>query len=103
MDNEKAGSVYRTARRHMFGTFVAMLAIIWGVPLLLSAFGLSSQLILAVVLPLSLAWLVIAGIRSFIIACPACGKSLFMRGIVSVPWPAKRCSRCGSDLTQVSR
>ena len=31
--------------------------------------------------------------------CPVYGRSLFMRGIWSVPWPAKTCSKCGTDLT----
>jgi len=30
--------------------------------------------------------------------CPICGRSLFMRGeFLSVPWPAKTCSKCGGD------
>ena len=35
-----------------FWTIVAMFAIIWGIPLALSAFGASSQLIFAVIAPL---------------------------------------------------
>jgi len=76
-----------------------MFVIVWGIPLALSAFGASSQTIFAVIVPLGFAWFLIAGIRSFLIACPSCGKSVFMRGFVSLPWPAKRCSRCGTDLT----
>ncbi|MDE0946593.1 MAG: hypothetical protein OSA39_07065, partial [Sphingobium sp.] len=102
MKEEKPESVYFTARRHIVWTVIAMFAIMWGVPLVLSAFGLSSSWILAVFSSLALAWALIGGIRCMLIACPTCQKSLFMRGIVSVPWPAKRCSRCGSDLTQVS-
>lgn len=103
MEDENSRSVYLIGRRHMIWTVVAMFAIMWGVPLTLSAFGASSQMMFAVVVPLALAWVLIGGIRSFLIACPTCGKSLFMRGFVSVPWPAKRCGRCGSDLTKVSR
>jgi hypothetical protein len=80
----------------MLWTIVAMFTIIWGIPLALSAFGVSSQTIFAVIVPLGLAWMLIGGIRSFMIACPSCGKSLFMRGFISVPWPAKRCSRFGA-------
>lgn len=82
---------------------VAMFAIIWGIPLALSAYGASFETMFTVIGPLGLAWVLIGGIRSFMIACPICGKSLFMRGFISVPWPAKQCSRCGVDLTITTR
>ena len=103
MSDGQSESVYATGRRHMLWTISAMVAIIWGIPLVLSAFGASFQMILAVIVPLGFAWVLIGGIRSLMIACPTCGKSLFMRGFISVPWPAKRCSRCGADLTASAR
>ena len=103
MSKGQTDSVYAVARRHMLWTVAAMPAIIWGVPLLLSAFGVSSEAMFAVIVPLGLAWVLIGGLRSLMIACPRCGKSLFMRGFISVPWPAKRCSRCGADLTVCPR
>lgn len=30
--------------------------------------------------------------------CPQCGKNLFFRGILVVPWPNKTCAKCGFDL-----
>lgn len=95
--------MYVTGKRHILWTIVAMFAIIWGISLALTAFGASSQTMFAVIVPLGLAWVLIGGIRSFMIACPPCGKSLFLRVFISVPWPAKRCSRCGVDLTTTTR
>jgi ribosomal protein S27AE len=103
MNDKRPESVYVTGQRHMLWTIVAMFAIIWGIPLALSAFGASSQTMFAVIVPLGFAWVLIGGVRSFMIACPSCGKSLFMRGFIGVPWPAKRCSRCGVDLTITAR
>jgi hypothetical protein len=50
-------------------------------------------------LPLMLIWLVVAGVGSLLVRCPRCAKSLFMKGMLSVPWPAANCRRCGTDLT----
>lgn len=30
--------------------------------------------------------------------CPNCGKNAFVRGLFVLPWPNRRCSRCGHDL-----
>ena len=51
-NDERPESPYVTGQRHMLWTIVAMFAIIWGIPLALSAFGASSQLIFAVIAPL---------------------------------------------------
>ncbi|WP_156500448.1 hypothetical protein [Croceicoccus bisphenolivorans] len=76
------------------------LFIVWGIPLLASAMGLADGGALDwIVLPLLLIWVIAFGVRSLLIACPRCGKSIFMRGMWSVFWPAKTCSRCGLDLT----
>ena len=31
-------------------------------------------------------------------ACPRCGSNLFVRRRIAMPWPNRRCSRCGLDL-----
>ena len=103
MNLRKADSVYAVGRRHMLYTLVAIVTIIWGIPLTLSALGVSFNATGLVIMPLAAGLMLINGIRSMLIACPRCGKSLFMRGFVSVPWPARRCSRCGIDLTAVTR
>jgi ribosomal protein S27AE len=94
-------SIHAKARRHMFGIVIAAPIIIWGIPLLLMELGLPFDEVALLTIPLVLAWMIIGGVRSLLLSCPDCGKSLFMRGFVSVPWPAKRCSRCGADLTVV--
>ena len=30
--------------------------------------------------------------------CPNCGKNLFFRGMLVVPWPSKVCGKCGEQL-----
>lgn len=88
----------------MLFTGLSMIAIIWGIPLLArSVGGWSAEMTGVVVGSLGVLWLLTGGIGSFVIGCPRCGKSLFMRGIWSVPWPARRCSRCGNDLTVPQR
>ena len=92
-------SIYAKAQTHMLATIVAGFAIFWGVPLLSMPLDLPFETIGAITLPLGIVWLVIGSARSLLLACPRCGKSLFMRGFISVPWPAKTCSKCGQDLT----
>lgn len=69
MNDGRPESPYVTGQRHMLWTIVAMFAIIWGIPLALSAFGASSQAMFAVIVPLGLAWVLLGGIRSFMSAC----------------------------------
>ena len=52
-------------------------------------------------LPLAFTWMVIAGGGPLFMRCPKCGKSLFMKGMFCVPWPARECRRCGTNLTVV--
>ena len=30
--------------------------------------------------------------------CPTCGKNLFFRGLIVMPWPNRVCSKCTTDL-----
>ncbi|WP_017665530.1 hypothetical protein [Porphyrobacter sp. AAP82] len=41
--------------------------------------------------------LIIANAPMLRFNCPACGKNLFFRGPVVVPWPNRICTRCGHD------
>jgi len=34
--------------------------------------------------------------------CPTCGKNLFFRGPIILPWPNKICGQCGEDLDKPS-
>lgn len=44
--------------------------------------------------------LVVANARMLSFNCPQCGKNLFFRGPLVVPWPQRICGRCGHDLEQ---
>ena len=36
----------------------------------------------------------------FLFQCPNCRRSIFLRGpLLCTPWPARTCSRCGTDLS----
>jgi predicted RNA-binding Zn-ribbon protein involved in translation (DUF1610 family) len=41
--------------------------------------------------------LVFANARMLNFNCPECGKNLFFRGPLVVPWPNRVCTRCGHD------
>ena len=99
-DGRVSKSPYERGKRLMLLGVLSMFLIVWGVPILASGMGLSAGVAVgALVLPLGVVWVLAGGIGSFLIGCPRCGKSLFMRGIFSVPWPARKCSKCGCDLT----
>ena len=78
---------------------ISMPLIIWVIPGTLGSLGWSWNEISLVLFPLMAAWLLIGGIRSLLLSCPKCGKSLYLRGMISVPWPEKICSKCGTNLT----
>ena len=96
----RTSSPYLRARSRMVWLLVSMVAIVWGVPLVLTAFGVSSDRIITVVLPLAIAWFLVGAVGSFLTMCPTCYRSLFQRSWgIGVFWPAKKCSKCGRDLT----
>lgn len=94
-------SPYRRGRRFMAGLIAAMFVIVWGIPLSMDLLGYSFDASMRIAVPLGAAWVLASGVGALLIACPRCRKSLFMRGIFSVPWPEKTCGRCGTDLTSV--
>jgi len=71
--------------------------------------GTAPLLVIALMLVLGVIglWslLIYAFAPAFWLRCPKCDDSLFMRkgGMLdySLPWPEKRCSNCGRDLTAV--
>ncbi|WP_144096499.1 hypothetical protein [Croceicoccus sediminis] len=100
---ESKPTAYDAGKALMIGGIVSGIFIVWGIPLLAVAAGLAQSGWLDwIVMPLLVVWVVLFGIRSLLIRCPNCGKSIFRRGIWSVFWPEKTCSRCGTDLTAVS-
>ena len=47
--------------------------------------------------------LVLANARMLKFNCPTCGKNLFFRGPLVVPWPNRTCSKCGTELAGPSQ
>lgn len=90
-------TLYRLAVRHaqlmLFATLAAFLFVVtidkW--------LGHSTWAFAVAVLMLIM---VNARIRHF--NCPTCGKNLFFRGMLIVPWPSKTCGKCGTALDQPS-
>ncbi|MBO9517634.1 MAG: hypothetical protein J7493_06165 [Porphyrobacter sp.] len=97
----QAMTVYLRGRRHMLTSIAGAVLIIWGIPFAAALIGIPSSSALPwVILPLAVVWVLFSGFGSFLIACPQCNRSVFMRGLLwTVPWPARRCSKCGNDLT----
>lgn len=42
--------------------------------------------------------LVLANARMLSLNCPSCGKNLFFRGMLVVPWPNRQCTKCRREL-----
>lgn len=99
-------SPYARGKRHMLLSLAAMPAIMWGIPFNAAALGIwTSSVILWVIMPLAVLLLLLGGFGSFLIRCPKCGKSVFVKYLYgffaySVPWPERQCSRCRNDLTE---
>ena len=65
----------------MFGMILALPAMMWGIPIIATAIGFSSEAALIAVLPLAFAWFIVRSIGSFMIGCPDCGRSVFLRAL----------------------
>lgn len=86
----------------MTAIILAMPAIMWGIPIALTAFDWPFDKVMIVVMALALAWFVVGAIGSIMIACPNCGRSVFIRRLgFANPWPMRTCSKCGRDLTTI--
>ena len=46
--------------------------------------------------------LVIANAPMVRFNCPGCGRNLFFRGVLVVPWPRRICRTCGHDCDSVA-
>ena len=47
--------------------------------------------------------LIFANARMLRLNCPNCGKNLFFRGSIAVPWPNRTCGKCGTELDKLPR
>jgi len=88
-------SVYERARRHALWMLGALGVSILFVLVVDRFFGHST-----IAFALAILGLVAANRQMLSMNCPKCDKNLFFRGIFVVPWPNKRCRRCGKELDQ---
>lgn len=86
-------TVYERARRHAWFMVGALGLSILFVVLIDRLFGHS-----AIAFGVAIVGLVIANSRMLTLNCPTCGKNLFFRGILVVPWPNRTCGKCGREL-----
>ncbi|MEL7445833.1 MAG: hypothetical protein AAGK02_08470 [Pseudomonadota bacterium] len=86
-------TLYRLAVRHAQLMAFALMAMIFFVITFERVFGVTwPAFAIAIVV------LVFANGRMLQYNCPRCGKNLFFRGKIAVPWPTKTCGSCGLDL-----
>lgn len=86
-------SLYRRARHHAWAMLGALIVAIVFVGVVERFFGHST-----IAFGVAIIGLVAANRRMLSYNCPNCGKNLFFRGILVVPWPNKVCGRCGYEL-----
>lgn len=86
-------TLYRLAIRHMQLMLFATLAAFMFVVTIDKWLGHSTWAFAVAVL-----LLIFVNVRIRHFNCPKCGKNLFFRGAIIVPWPNKTCGNCGHDL-----
>lgn len=86
-------TIYRLAVRHTQLMLFATLAAFMFVITIDKWMGHSTWAFAVAVL-----LLVVINARIRQLNCPKCGKNLFFRGMIIVPWPNKTCGQCGADL-----
>ncbi len=88
-------TVYRLAVRHAQMMAFALLVTIFFVITFERIFGFTTPaFVIAIIV------LVIANARMLELNCPRCGKNLFLRGLIALPWPTRQCSNCQLQLDQ---
>ncbi len=91
-------SVYDHASRHAWFMAGALVVAIVFVMLSERFFGHS-----AIAFGIAGFGLVLANARMLSFNCPECGKNLFFRGMLVVPWPNRLCTKCGAELDAPSQ
>jgi hypothetical protein len=86
-------SMYQKAWLFLAWTLLVFFTIPFWLGELQQVFGAASYPIAGVF------WLSHGVVALLVFRCPDCGRSLFTRGMWSVPWPAKTCSKCGRDTS----
>ena len=101
MFNAPSKSPYVRGKRLLAGSIICGIGVIWGIPISANLVDMNFGEVMWIVGSLMMAWLLYFGISALLLACPRCGRSIFTRGyFLSVPWPAKTCGKCGTDLTE---
>ena len=86
-------TLYEAARRHAwFMAGALVLAILF--VLTIEQFAGHSTIAFGI----AIVGLVLANARMLRMNCPVCGKNLFFRGLLVVPWPNRTCGKCGSQF-----
>lgn len=85
--------MYEAARKHAWTMAGALVLAILFVALAERFVGHSS-----IVFGIAIIGLIAANRRMLSYNCPNCGKNLFFRGILVVPWPNRICGKCGHNL-----
>jgi len=88
-------TIYRLAVRHAQLMLFATLAAFMFVITIDKWLGHSTWAFAVAVL-----LLIVVNVRIRLFNCLNCGKNLFFRGPLIVPWPNKTCGQCGADLDQ---
>lgn len=91
-------SVYARARRHAWWMLGALVVAIVFVALVERIIGHSS-----IAFGVAIIGLIAANRQMLTYDCPTCGKNLFFRGILVVPWPNRVCTKCGTHLAPPER
>lgn len=87
-------SLFDQARHHAWRMFTALILAIAFVVTIDQLYGHS-----IIAFTLATLGLIFANAKMLSFNCPNCGKNLFVRGFLVVPWPHRICSQCGEDLT----
>ncbi|MEM7664263.1 MAG: hypothetical protein AAF250_00270 [Pseudomonadota bacterium] len=91
-------SLYAKARSHAWRMLLALILAIAFVLVVDRFYGHST-----IAFALAIVGLVAANTRMLSYNCPTCGKNLFFRGVLVVPWPNRVCGKCGTELDQPSQ
>ena len=91
-------SLFEQAKRHAWFMVGALLVAILFVLAADRFFGHST-----IAFGIAIVGLVVANARMRSFNCPTCGKNLFFRGILVLPWPNRTCSKCGEALDTPSQ
>ena len=88
-------TLYEHARKHAWFMAGALVLSILFVLVIDRYFGHS-----VIAFGIAIIGLVLANRRMLSFNCPTCGKNVFFRGSLALPWPQKICSKCGTELDQ---